>query len=182
MYKPPYFEHWVHFVLLLSSGIKDFHFLPLVKNIKARVTTLSEQTKKQTNQPRRNVQIKQTNKQTNKQTKKLTFLKVITRQLPVQFRPSPLNPNKQVHTKDPFVFWQEAFRWQSWVYFWHSSISKKKGREKNNYAAVVAIIVTNQLLIQTKPKFPLQRNLSLNAIPNCSRVLAVKDRPWQPFL
>ena len=38
---------------------------------------------------------------------------------------SPLNPNKQVHTKDPFVFWQVAFRWQLWVFFWHSSISKK---------------------------------------------------------
>ena len=132
----------------------------------------NKQKNKQTNQEG----TYKSNKQTKKQ-KKPTFLKVITRQLPVQFRPSPLNPNKQVHTKDPFVFWQEAFRWQSWVSFWHSSISKKKGREKNNYAAVVAIIVTNQLLIQTKPKFPLQRNLSLNAIPNCSRVLAVKDRP-----
>ena len=103
MYKPPYFEHWVHFVLLLSSGIKDFHFLPLVKNIKARVTTLSEQTNKKTNKPTKKERTNQTNKQTNKQ-KKPTFLKVITRQLPVQFRPSPLNPNKQVHTKDPFVF------------------------------------------------------------------------------
>ena len=61
MYKPPYFEHWVHFILLLSIGIKDFHFLPLVKNIKARVTTLSKQTNKQW----RNVQIKQTIKNTN---------------------------------------------------------------------------------------------------------------------
>ena len=72
MYKPSYFEHRVGQlslesswspcfineeagqpkcsafcpVLLLSSGIKDFHFLPLVKNIKARVTTLSKQTNK----------------------------------------------------------------------------------------------------------------------------------------
>ena len=65
MYKPSYLKHWVHFVLLLSIGIKDFHFLPLVKNIKARVTTLSKQTNKQW----RNVQIKQTikKKKTNKQ-------------------------------------------------------------------------------------------------------------------
>ena len=72
MYKPSYFEHRVRQlslescwspcfineeagqqkcsafcpVLLLSSGKKDFHFLPLVKNIKARVTTLSKQTNK----------------------------------------------------------------------------------------------------------------------------------------
>ena len=86
-------------------------------------------TNKQTNRVGRNVQIKEKKtKQTN--TPEITFLKVITRQLPVQFRPSPLNPNKQVHTKDPFVFWQVAFRWQSWVFFWHSSISKKMGKKR----------------------------------------------------
>ena len=70
-------ENVRHFVFLLSSGIKNFHFLPLIKNIKARVTTLS---KKQANKPRRNVQIKQTKKkQTN--TSKLTLLKVMTRQV-----------------------------------------------------------------------------------------------------
>ena len=109
---------------LLLSGIKDFHFVPLVKNIKARVTTLS----KQTNQPTKKERANWTNKQTDES--KLTFLNVIASQLPVQLRPSPLNPNKQVHTKDPFVFWQVAFRWQSWVFFWHSSISKKMGKKR----------------------------------------------------
>ena len=33
-------------MVLLSSGIKDFHFLPLIKNIKARVTTLSNVSRK----------------------------------------------------------------------------------------------------------------------------------------
>ena len=42
-------------------GLRIFHFLPLVKNIKARVTTLSKQTNKQG----RKVQIKQTIKNTN---------------------------------------------------------------------------------------------------------------------
>ena len=70
-------ENVQHFVVLLSSGIKDFHFLPLKKNIKARVTTLSKQTSKQTNKPRRKVKIKQTKKNT----RKLTLLKVIKRQL-----------------------------------------------------------------------------------------------------
>ena len=68
-------ENVQHFVLLLSSGIKDFHFLPLVKNIKAGVTALSKQTNQQTKKERTNL----TNIQTN--TSKLTFLKVITRQL-----------------------------------------------------------------------------------------------------
>ena len=49
-------------MVLLSSGIKDFHFLPLIKNIKARVTTLSKQTSKQTNKPRRKVKLKEKNK------------------------------------------------------------------------------------------------------------------------
>ena len=83
---------------------------------------------KQTNQPTKKERANWTNKQTDKS--KLTFLKVIASQLPVQLRPSPLNPNKQVHTKDPFVFWQVAFRWQSWVFFWHSSISKKMGKKR----------------------------------------------------
>ena len=56
----------------------------------------------------------------------------------MQFRPSPLNPNKQVHTKDPFVFLQAAFRWQSLIFFWHSSISKKKNwKEKKSSTTVV---------------------------------------------
>ena len=83
---------------------------------------------KQTNQPTKKERANWTNKQTDES--KLTFLKVIASQLPVQLRPSPLNPNKQVHTKDPFVFWQVAFRWQSWVFFWHSSISKKMGKKR----------------------------------------------------
>ena len=33
-------------MVLLSSGIKDFNFLPLIKNIKARVTTLSNVSRK----------------------------------------------------------------------------------------------------------------------------------------
>ena len=33
-------------MVLLSSGIKDFHFLSLIKNIKARVTTLSNVSRK----------------------------------------------------------------------------------------------------------------------------------------
>ena len=103
-------------------------------------------TNKQTNRVGRNVQIKEKKtKQTN--TPEITFLKVITRQLPVQFRPSPLNPNKQVHTKDPFVFWQVAFSWQSWVFFWHSSISKKIG--KKNSTTVVVTRVRCTFVIRT---------------------------------
>ena len=115
---------------------------------------------KQISRLRRNVQIKQTNRR-----KQTNIFNVIARQLPVQLRPSPLNPNKQVHTKDPFVFWQVAFRWQSWVFFWHSSISKKMGKKRKilqpkwfhesdntfifNFYKMkkLAIIVTNELFI-----------------------------------
>ena len=106
------------FCSLVLKWDEGFSFSAVGQKCQARLTALSKQTNKHT------------------QTKILLSHNesiTIWRPLPVQFRPSPLNPNKQVHTKDPFVFWQVAFRWQSWVFFWHSSISNKKLERKEKF-------------------------------------------------
>ena len=50
--------------------------------------------------------------------------------LPLQVWPSPENPGKQLHVKDPKLFVHDAFKLHRWMLAVHSSISWIREKEK----------------------------------------------------